>query len=40
MRTPRGRCLSRAGWDYLGLKPPKGAQLDLLADQGGDDFEA
>ena len=30
MRTPRGRCLSRAGWDYIGLAPPKGAQLDLL----------
>ncbi len=32
MRTPRGRCLSRAGWDYIGMTPPKGAQLDLLAD--------
>jgi Holliday junction DNA helicase RuvB len=32
MRTPRGRCLSRAGWDYIGLTPPKGAQLDLLMD--------
>lgn len=33
MRTPRGRCLSRAGWDYIGIAPPKGAQLDLLADE-------
>jgi Holliday junction DNA helicase RuvB len=33
MRTPRGRCLSRAGWDYIGLTPPKGAQLDLLTTQ-------
>jgi Holliday junction DNA helicase RuvB len=32
MRTPRGRCLSRAGWDYIGIAPPKGAQLDLLAE--------
>ena len=32
MRTPRGRCLSPAGWDYLGLTPPAAAvrQLDLL----------
>jgi len=32
MRTPRGRCLSAAGWDYLGLTPPVAAtrQLDLL----------
>ena len=32
MRTPRGRCLSSAGWDYLGLTPPAAAvrQLDLL----------
>ena len=30
MRTPRGRCLSRAGWEYIGIAPPKGAQLDLL----------
>jgi len=34
MRTPRGRCLSRSGWEYIGLEPPKGAQLDLLS--GGD----
>ncbi len=33
MRTPRGRCLSRAGWDYIGIAPPKGAQLDLLDEQ-------
>jgi Holliday junction DNA helicase RuvB len=32
MRTPRGRCLSPAGWDYLGLTPPAAVvrQLDLL----------
>ena len=32
MRTPRGRCLSSAGWDYLGLTPPAAVvrQLDLL----------
>ncbi|MBL6783007.1 MAG: Holliday junction branch migration DNA helicase RuvB [Alphaproteobacteria bacterium] len=30
MRTPRGRCLSHAGWNYIGLTPPKGAQLDLI----------
>ena len=32
MRTPRGRCLSSAGWDYLGLTPPAEVtrQLDLL----------
>ena len=32
MRTPRGRCLSAAGWGYLGLTPPAAAmrQLDLL----------
>ena len=40
MRTPRGRCLSAAGWDYLGLTPPATAirQLDLLTevdDQNG-----
>ena len=34
MRTPRGRCLSQTGWDYLGLTPPPSAsqQLDLLGD--------
>ena len=33
MRTPRGRCLSQSGWDYLGLTPPPSAsqQLDLLS---------
>lgn len=30
MRTPRGRCLSRAGWSYIGLQPPRGAQLDFM----------
>jgi Holliday junction DNA helicase RuvB len=40
MRTPRGRCLSAAGWGYLGLTPPAAAmrQLDLLSaidDQAG-----
>ncbi len=32
MRTPRGRCLSSGGWEYLGIKPPAAAikQLDLL----------
>ena len=32
MRTPRGRCLSPAGWDHVGLPPPAGAmrQLDML----------
>ena len=41
MRTPRGRCLSRTGWDYLGLTPPASAsqQLELLTslapDEGG-----
>lgn len=39
MRTPRGRCLSRLGWEYIGMTPPKGAQLDLLADHG-DELEA
>jgi Holliday junction DNA helicase RuvB len=37
MRTPRGRCLSRVGWDYIGLTPPKGAQLDLLMDPANGD---
>ena len=34
MRTPRGRCLSAAGWDYLGLTPPAAVvrQLDLLTE--------
>lgn len=32
MRTPRGRCLSPAGWDHIGLPPPAKAmrQLDML----------
>ncbi|MGB2160164.1 MAG: Holliday junction branch migration DNA helicase RuvB, partial [Candidatus Puniceispirillaceae bacterium] len=39
MRTPRGRCLSSAGWGYLGLTPPPSAtrQLDMLTDIGDDD---
>jgi len=37
MRTPRGRCLSRSGWAYIGMEPPKGAQLDLLAERDQDD---
>lgn len=42
MRTPRGRCLSRNGWDYLGLTPPPTAavQLDLLTqDSASQDHE-
>ena len=39
MRTPRGRCLSTAGWAYLGITPPASAarQLDMLSDIGADD---
>lgn len=43
IRTPRGRCLSRGGWDYLGMAPPAQAlrQLDFLTDgiagEGADD---
>ena len=41
MRTPRGRCLSRSGWEHLGMTPPAGAQLDMFqaaAEEGdGDD---
>ena len=40
MRTPRGRCLSRSGWEHLGLTPPAGAQIDMFqaaAEEGGDD---
>jgi Holliday junction DNA helicase RuvB len=39
MRTPRGRCLSSAGWSYLDLTPPPGAtrQLDMLTDMDDDD---
>ncbi len=35
MRTPRGRCLSKLGWNYLELEPPKEmtAQLELLGRQ-------
>lgn len=33
-RTPRGRCLSAKGFEYLGVKPQKPlAQMDLLADE-------
>ena len=36
-RTPRGRMLTRGGWSYLGLEPPRASQeqLDLL--RGGDE---
>lgn len=39
MRTPRGRCLSKAGWDYMGLTPPEATsqQLDLLTPMSADD---
>ncbi len=41
MRTPRGRCLSKSGWHYLGIDPPKEAetQLELLKQDipNGDD---
>ena len=42
MRTPRGRCLSHAGWAYLGLTPPAQAerQLDLLSREIADDNES
>ncbi len=35
MRTPRGRCLSKLGWNYLGLEPTKevAKQLELLSGQ-------
>ena len=35
MRTPRGRCLSRSGWDFLGMMPPVSAQnqLELLDEE-------
>ena len=38
MRTPRGRCLSTAGWAYLGMTLPESAtrQLDMLSDLGPD----
>ena len=41
MRTPRGRCLSVAGWGYLGMRPPLAAtkQLDLLAKGAIDETE-
>ncbi|MDB3891507.1 Holliday junction branch migration DNA helicase RuvB [Alphaproteobacteria bacterium] len=39
MRTPRGRCLSSAGWAYLGITPPAATaqQLDMLAADKGED---
>ena len=39
MRTPRGRCLSVAGWAHLDMTPPPSAtrQLDMLGDLGPDD---
>ena len=42
MRTPRGRCLSAKGWDYLGLEAPIEAtrQLDLLASESMSDLES
>ena len=35
MRTPRGRCLSKLGWEYMGFEPPEGAakQLELLSQE-------
>ena len=41
MRTPRGRCLSTAGWAYLGLTPPVEAarQLDFLSQSQLGDLE-
>lgn len=39
-RTPRGRMLSASGFKHIGLNPPSAvlAQLDLLANLGGDDL--
>jgi Holliday junction DNA helicase RuvB len=39
MRTPRGRCLSSGGWDYLGITPPAAVapQLDMLSGVVDDD---
>jgi Holliday junction DNA helicase RuvB len=39
MRTPRGRCLSRSGWEYIGIEPPRGAQLDMLMAAEGNDHD-
>ncbi len=41
IRTPRGRCLSPAGWEYLGMDAPVEAtkQLDLLASASRSDLE-
>jgi Holliday junction DNA helicase RuvB len=35
MRTSRGRCLSKLGWEYIGFEPPEGAakQLELLSQE-------
>ena len=33
MRTPRGRCLSRLGWSYIGIEPPEGAQFGLFTEE-------
>ena len=30
MRTSRGRCLARPGWQYIGKTPPQGVQFDFL----------
>jgi Holliday junction DNA helicase RuvB len=42
IRTPRGRCLSPAGWTYLGLDAPAEAtrQLDLLASPSQADLDS
>ncbi len=39
MRTPRGRCLSAGGWDYLGIAPTVevAQQLDMLSGVVDDD---
>ena len=41
IRTPRGRCLSPAGWSHLGLDAPAEAtrQLDLLASASRTDLD-
>jgi len=36
MRTPRGRCLSRAGWEFLGIEPPASVQNRLESDKVAD----
>src|SRR5581483_2078317 len=37
LRTPRGRVLGEHGWRHIGLTPPAGAQLDLIARTLGED---